>query len=453
MTPPRRSFFGLLIGACLGMAGHVLAAPSESFAPLVERLAPSVVTVTAYAPTGAAPRFAPDSPLADAHKGVSGERSSTGSGFVVDPSGIIVTNNHVVDGAVRFELVFTDGTTAAASLVGRDQATDLAVLRVRAGKPLPAVPWANSDLAKIGDWTIAIGNPFGLGGSVSIGVLSGRNRDLNAGRYDEFLQTDAAINQGNSGGPLFDAAGRVLGVNTAIVSPSGGSVGVGFAVPSNMAKRVVRDLVAFGEVRRGFIGVNSASVDGAVAQRLKLGAARGARVVSVAPNSPAARAGLQADDVVLSFGGMTIGDARALTRAVADATVGRAISLTIWRGGRALSISVTPTKLVEGIAAQASAASTVALGLGLSDISPTLRQQRALPSNQTGALILSVNATGPARGVLQAGDIIVEVQGRVILGAADAKAALDAEARRRPNVIVKVIRVGKPIYRALPIRR
>ena len=223
-----------------------------------------------------------------------------GSGFVVDASGIIVTNNHVVEGAESIEVHFHDDTVLKAELVGRDPKTDLAVIRVKPDKPLPIVSFGDSDSLRIGDWVMAIGNPFGLGGSVSLGIVSARNRDINAGPYDDFIQTDAAINKGNSGGPLFNLKGEVMGINTAIFSPSGGSVGIGFSVPSNTAKNVISQLIQFGETRRGWLGVKIQAVTDDIAESLNLGKSGGALVADVTPGGPAEKAGIQSGDVVVS---------------------------------------------------------------------------------------------------------------------------------------------------------
>jgi serine protease Do len=294
-----------------------------SVADLADRLLPAVVEITIEAggtrptipgatpetpgetPDGQSPED-PTSPFRDFFEdflrrgpGQPQPMTSMGSGFVVDPSGIIVTNSHVVEGAETIEVRFHDDSVLKAELVGRDPKTDLAVIRVKPEKPLPVVSFGDSDKLRIGEWVMAIGNPFGLGGSVSLGIVSARNRDINAGPYDDFIQTDAAINKGNSGGPLFNLRGEVMGINTAIFSPSGGSVGIGFSVPSNTARNVIDQLVRFGETRRGWLGVSIQSVTDDIAESMNLGKARGALVANVTPTGPAEKAGIQPGDLIV----------------------------------------------------------------------------------------------------------------------------------------------------------
>ena len=273
-------------------------------------------------------------------------RAALGSGFVVDPRGIIVTNNHVVDGANAVTVKFSDGRELAGQVLGRDPKTDLAVVRVEGNGRFKAIPWGDSDRLRVGDAVFAVGSPFGLGNTVTSGILSARGREIGAGPYDDFLQVDAAINTGNSGGPLFNAAGQVIGVNTAIFSPSGGNVGIGFAIPSRMARSVVRQIVADGHVSRGRIGVALGNLTTQTARSLGLGEARGALIVDVEPGGPAAGAGLRAGDVVTSFGGRPIEDGRALARAVAEVRVRSAVPAVVVRDGRPQNVTLTvvPTR-------------------------------------------------------------------------------------------------------------
>jgi len=270
--------------------------------------------------------------------------SGLGSGFIIESSGIIVTNNHVIDGAEEITIVLTDGSEFEAQLVGRDTKTDLAVLRIDAGRDLPTVPWGDSDAVEVGDWAVAIGNPFGLGSSVTAGIVSARGRDINSGPYDDFFQVDAPINRGNSGGPLFDQLGNVIGVNTAIFSPSGGNVGIGFAIPSNLARRIVADLVDDGRIERGWLGVTIQPVTGEIAESMGLEAAAGALIADLAPDGPAKRAGLRRGDVIIGFDAADIDTVKDLTRAVAATAPGTQSRVRIWRRGSYRDLTVRTGK-------------------------------------------------------------------------------------------------------------
>ncbi|MEM1161607.1 MAG: trypsin-like peptidase domain-containing protein, partial [Pseudomonadota bacterium] len=253
----------------------------------------------------------------------------------------IVTNNHVIDGGDELTVVLQSGEELSASLVGTDPKTDLAVLRVDAGRDLPTVPWGNSDSVEVGDWAIAIGNPFGLGGTVTAGIVSARGRDIRSGPYDDYLQVDAPINRGNSGGPLFDQLGNVIGVNTAIFSPSGGNVGIGFAIPANQAQKIVADLIDDGIVERGWLGVSIQGVTPAIAESLDLDAAAGAMIAEVTKDSPAEDGGLRRGDIITTFGETDIGSVRDLTRAVADTVPGRETEVTVLRKGETRRMTIT----------------------------------------------------------------------------------------------------------------
>lgn len=348
---------------------------------------------------------------------------SLGSGFIIDAEqGIVVTNNHVIDGADEINVILADNTTIRAELLGADPRTDIAVLRIRTDRPLTAVPWGNSDEAQVGDWVIAIGNPFGLGGSVTAGIVSARGRDIRQGLYDDFIQTDAAINRGNSGGPLFNMAGQVVGINTAIYSPSGGSIGIGFAIPSNLAQRIVAQLRDGGRVRRGWLGVNIQQVTDEIAEALRLpGGARGALVARAQEGGPAAASGIRNGDIILRFNGVEVREMRSLPRIVADNLVGAAVPVVVWRDGREETITVT---LGELPAEQAQAAAPpqqpappdrpvelTGLGLRVMAISDELRQRFNLRPEQRGVVIVEVAPDSPAaERELRPGDVIVEVQ-------------------------------------------
>ncbi len=348
---------------------------------------------------------------------------SLGSGFVIDPSGIIVTNNHVIEGADEITANFTDGTKRTAKLIGVDDKTDIALLKVEADKPLPFVKFGDSAALRVGDWVMAIGNPFGLGGTVTLGIVSARNRDINAGPYDDFIQTDAAINRGNSGGPLFNLDGDVIGINTAIISPTGGSIGIGFAVPSEVAAGVIDQLRKFGETRRGWLGVHIQDVTDEVAGRLAMGAPRGALVAGVDDAGPAAAAGLQSGDVILEFDGKPVTAMHDLPRMVADEAVGKAVPLIVLRDGQQQTLNVTLGRLedAEKVAAVQPTDQSAAgpqspvvvgpLGLSLADLSPAMRDKFGIKSQVTAGVVVADVASGSvaAEKRLQPGDVIVEI--------------------------------------------
>jgi serine protease Do len=333
----------------------------ESFADLSAQLLPTVVNIstsqTLRSPQrGAVPNVPPNSVLDEFYKKFLGPSqnlprhvTSLGSGFIIDPSGLIVTNNHVIVNADHITVTLNDGTSLPARLIGRDEKTDLALLKINARRPLPAAHFGDSDRARIGDWVIAIGNPFGLGSTVTAGIVSARNRSIDAGPYDEFIQTDAPINQGNSGGPLFDMSGAVVGVNSAIYSPTGGSVGIGFAIPSSMARDVIGQLRATGTVRRGYVGVNIQPVTQDLAQGMGLPGAMGALVSNVTPNGPAARAGIHTGDVILNFDGKKIPDARTLSRVAASTQIGKTVNVDILRNHHRMTVRLTVQRLNEAV--------------------------------------------------------------------------------------------------------
>ncbi|MFM9861404.1 DegQ family serine endoprotease [Pseudoxanthobacter sp. M-2] len=361
---------------------------------------------------------------------------SLGSGFVIDPSGIIVTNNHVIEGADEITANFSDGSKLKAELIGTDKKTDLAVLKVSPEKPLVAVPFGNSNEIRVGDWVMAIGNPFGLGGTVTVGIVSARNRNINAGPYDDFIQTDAAINRGNSGGPLFDMEGRVVGINTAIISPSGGSIGIGFAIPANIATSVIAQLRQFGETRRGWLGVRIQEVTDDIAESLSMPKASGALVAGVTEGGPAAAAGLEPGDVIVTFDGREVPEMDDLPRMVADTAIGKAVDVEVLRKGERKTIKVELGRLEDGETAAASPASTTpaepaaptaVLGLKLSELTPALKEQFKLADTVKGVVVTEVDpASAAAEKRIQAGDVIVEVAQEAITTPADVAAKVDA---------------------------
>ncbi len=348
--------------------------------------------------------------------------NSLGSGFVIDPSGLIVTNNHVIENADEIIINFADGRKLTViEIVGRDPKTDLALLRVEPDEPLQAVSFGDSGKLEVGDWVMAIGNPFGLGGSVSLGIVSAVQRDINTGPYDAFIQTDAAINRGNSGGPLFDMDGKVIGVNTAIISPTGGSIGIGFALPSSTAARVIAQLREFGRTRRGWIGVRIQKLSEEIAETLDMDEAKGALVADVTPEGPAAQAGIQTGDVIVRFAGRPLDAARQLPRAVAETEIGAEVPVEIVRAGKQMTLRLTvglldegddeddPRPASNGPDSSADDDSAI-LGLTLEPLSDLLRSEYGIEKNVKGVLVTDVRAGSEAaqRGITP-GMVIVEV--------------------------------------------
>lgn len=343
---------------------------------------------------------------------------SAGSGFVIDSSGVIVTNNHVIGDAGDITVAFTDGTKRKAEVVGRDDKLDLAVLQVKTDKPLTAVKFGDSAKLRIGDWVVAIGNPFGLGGSVTAGIISAHSRDIEQGPYDDYIQTDAAINRGNSGGPLFNLAGEVVGINTAILSPTGGSVGIGFAVPAELAAPTIAQLREFGETRRGWLGVRIQSIDEDAAEALGLAKAEGALVASVDDKGPAAEVDIKAGDVIIRYNGKPVKEPRDLSRNVAATAVGASVDVMLLREGAQRKVSVKLGRLEDSEKADAAKAGddnsspsgASALGLDLSELDEELRQQYTIGENVAGVVVIGVEPDSPAADKeLVVGDVIVEV--------------------------------------------
>jgi serine protease Do len=348
---------------------------------------------------------------------------SLGSGFVIDASGIIVTNNHVIEGADEIVANFNDGSKLTATLLGRDEKTDIAVLQVKPSeaKPLKALKFGSSDAMRVGDWVMAIGNPFGLGGTVTVGIVSARNRDINSGPYDNFIQTDAAINRGNSGGPLFNMNGEIIGINTAIISPSGGSIGIGFAIPSDAAVHVIQQLREFGETRRGLLGVRIQQVTDEIAESLGMGPARGALVAGVTEKGPAAEAGILPGDVILSFDGKPIAAMRDLPRLVADSNVDKLVDVVVIRKGKELTLKVKVGRLTEAAekvedkqvpepVEPPKPVVTELLGLTLSELTPELRTQFAIAPEVKGVVITKLaSGSAAAEKGIAVGEVVVEV--------------------------------------------
>src|SRR5947207_118346 len=362
--------------------------------------------------------------------------NSLGSGFVIDAEGLLVTNTHVIADADEITAVFNDGSKLKAELVGKDSKTDLALLRVKPDKPLKAVKFGNSDRLRLGEWVIAIGNPFSLGGSVTAGIVSARNRDIQSGPYDNYIQTDAAINRGNSGGPLFNLDGEVIGVNTAIISPSGGSIGIGFAVPSKTALPVIDQLRQFGETRRGWLGVRIQQVTDEIADSLGMKGTRGALVAGIDDKGPAKPAGIEPGDVIVKFDGKEIKEMRDLPRVVADTPVGKQTPVVVIRKGREETKTVTLGRLEDGekVAAADSKGDVPAekpvvkktLGLELANMSDDLRRRYKIKDTVKGVVITGVDASSAAADKrLSPGDVIVEIAQEAVASTGDLQAKID----------------------------
>jgi serine protease Do len=457
----------LAIVAMLAFAPAPAAArgAGESFAPLVREVSPAVVNIAASRdaqPRDVAqpqrPAPVPGSPLEEFLRRFGGpgarpdaaprRATALGSGFVVDPAGYIVTNNHVAGEATDISVTFANGRQLKARLVGRDEKTDLALLKVESDRPLEAVRWGDSDAVQVGDWVLAVGNPFGLGGTVTAGIVSARGRDIQAGPYDDFLQLDAPINQGNSGGPAFDMQGAVIGVNTAIYSPNGGSVGIGFAIPSAIARPVVEELRARGRVERGWIGVAVQPLTPEIALGLGLQATQdGALVAQVEPGSPAAIGGLRQGDVVVGVDGKPVNRLRELPRAIAATKPGASATLDILRRGAAMQVTlrVGATPQAERAAADEPA------GLAFAPLTAELRARLDLPAEARGAAIAQVREGSVAqRAGLAPGDLVVEVGGEKVESPEQAARAIAAaRARHAASVLLLVDRHGAERYVAL----
>ncbi|CAN5147693.1 DegQ family serine endoprotease [soil metagenome] len=443
-----------------------------SIADLAEKLLPAVVDISTTqkveggGPSLPLPEMSPDVPFRDLfdewlkrNRPNGGNQApaprtvnSLGSGFVIDPQGVIVTNNHVVEQAEEIHVTFTDGTRLKAELVGRDVKTDIAVLRVKPTASLPSVQFGNSDELRVGDWVLAIGNPFGLGGSVSLGIVSARNRDINAGPYDDFIQTDAAINKGNSGGPLFNLSGNVVGVNTAIYSPSGGSVGIGFSVPAVTARGVVDQLIRYGETRRGWLGVRIQSVTDDLADSLNLGKVQGALVAEVTAGGPAEKAGLKARDVIVEFNGRAIHEMKDLPRVVADTEIGKMVTVKVMREGKPVEITAQVGRLEDGEKLVAAATggdvtgdTAKTLGMTLSIIGDVERKKFNLDPTLKGAIVTAVDAdSAAAEKRIEPGDVITEAGQKPVTNPADVAARVkDAESGSKNSVLLFVAKGGK----------
>lgn len=482
----------LLVVLIAAMPLKLYAQPEPSSAPLpaigpanladmVERVFPAVVNIsTTQTIKGRVlnvpemPDMGPGSPFEQFReffdqmqpRGRDMERKATslGSGFVIDQTGYIVTNNHVIADADQISAVFNDGTTLQAKIVGRDTKTDLALLKVDSLKPLAFVNLGDSDKVRVGDWIVAVGNPFGLGGTVTAGIISAKARDINAGPFDNFLQTDAAINSGNSGGPMFNLKGEVIGINTAIFSPSGGNVGIGFATPSDMAKSVVEQLKKTGKVRYAWLGVKIQNVTEEISQSLGLEKAYGALVAEVVAGGPADKAGIQAGDVIVEFDGQEVNQMRSVPRLVAHSAIGKEVKITIWRAGSKKTVKTTLTESKEQEQASYDAevpddepqgkatASQKIMGMELSVITKELRAARNISSDVKGLLVLKVDRKSAAfeRGI-RPDDVIGKINEQDVTSVDGLKNRMEELRKQNRNfALLRVWRAGDSHFVTLP---
>jgi serine protease Do len=475
-------------------ATPIVAAPWSGYADLVQKVMPAVVSVTVErraAPEAVVgqrqfggPQQGPDAEMFRRFMERSfGERGMgpfqmpqgpqmpggpggapvmvAGTGFIFDKDGYIATNNHVVADAGKVTVTMYDGRELPAKVVGTDPDTDLAVLKVDTDKPLPYVEFADSDDVRVGDPVIAIGNPFGLGDSVTAGIVSAEHRVIGTGRFDDFMQIDAPINQGNSGGPTFDLEGKVIGVNTAINSPTGGNVGIGFAIPSNLAKQILQDLREHGHVVRGWLGAYIQGIDQDLAKNLGLNGTQGALVSQVTPDSPAAAAGLEQGDVILSYNGEPIKELSDLTTKVANTDPGKSADMKVWRDGKQMNVDVeigtTPgsDQVMAAAEQQPPEDGTPKLGVALAKLTPEARQSLHLPADLQGVVVADVREGSPAamKG-LQSGDVIVEVDHQQVTEPKTvADAVRDAAKRGDESILLLVKHEGQDRFVAVPLER
>ena len=445
-------------------------ANQAGFAPLVRKVKSAVVNIatsgmmvnTDAQQSPQAPNFPEGSPFGEMFKHFFQHQQNVperamGSGFIIDPAGYIVTNNHVIDGAHKISVTLDNGVSYPAKVVGRDKKTDLALLKVDAGSQLPYVAWGNSDAEQVGDWVVAVGNPFGLGGTVTAGIVSAHGRNIDEGPYDDFLQIDAPINPGNSGGPLFNQSGQVIGIDTAIYSPNGGSVGIGFAIPSNIASRVVAQLRNHGMVERGWLGVEMQPMTVALSKAIGLDRDEGVLVDKVMGDSPAQHADLKQGDVILTYGGASIHNGRDLALAVAQTPAGKTVPMAVWRDGHQRTVSVTIEKLSAKRMASATPEAThgARVGMALAPLSDQTREELGLGPSASGVVVMNVTPGSQAdESGLEAGDLIVRIGHEAIHTTGDAAASIrEAEQAHKEAVPLLVTRKGTTYYLALQLAR
>ena len=471
-STPLRMFWLTSLSMILIVAQSLMGHAQESFANLAEKISPSVVNITTSTtvagrtgPQGIVPEGSPFEDFFREFQDRNGQgdrprrSSALGSGFVISEDGFIVTNNHVIEGADEILIEFFEGFELPATLVGTDPNTDIALLKVESETPLKFVTFGDSDTARVGDWVMAMGNPLGQGFSVSAGIVSARNRAL-SGTYDDYIQTDAAINRGNSGGPLFNMDGQVIGVNTAILSPNGGSIGIGFSMASNVVVKVVDQLKQYGETRRGWLGVRIQDVTPDMVEALEgLESTRGVMVTDV-PDGPAKEAGMQQGDVILNFDGQEVADTRGLVRTVANTDVGKSVRVVVLRDGKTQTLKVTLGRREEAEAAVPAAQTAPEkadelelMGLSLKMLNDELRTELELDARVEGMVVVDVDETSAAyeKG-LRAGDVITEAGQQKLAATADLQARIDeAKEAGRKSLLLLVRRAGEPRFVALPL--
>ncbi len=506
-TPSRHSFRAMLLATALGAAlvlpafapgasaqsqmgpqnltqqAQPLPQALPSLSPIIEKVMPAVVNISVTSnaaeasptddeqtmPEGA-PSFPPspfdqflrrffEQQMPNQQRPPQGmKRVALGSGFIIDPDGYVVTNNHVVSGSDSISVIFQDNSKHPAKVIGRDPKTDLALLKIDAKTPLPYVAWGDSDGAKVGDWIIAIGNPFGLGGTVTTGIISARGRDIHSGPFDDFLQLDAPINRGNSGGPTFNMQGQVIGINTAIYSPSGGSVGIGFAIPSGIAKNIIGQLKDHGKIDRGWLGVQIQEVTPDIASSLGLKNDHGALVADVTVDSPAAKAGLKQGDVIVKYDGHTVEQLRDLPRFVAETPAGKSADLTVWRNGKEkrLQAEVGLMPNSEQVASNEQSAGpqrASALGLQLGKLDNGMRQRLGLKNSVKGVVVTDVQQDSPAAELgIEPGDVIVAINQQPVETPGEAAQKLkDAQQSGNKHLLLLLNRHGANEYLGLQV--
>ena len=458
--------------------------PDESFADLIEKISPAVVNIsTSQTIEGTTsplndlfPEQIPPHPLLrdlpelfdkfykkNPQQGFPQKATSLGSGFIISPDGYIVTNNHVIENAEEINVILSDERKFTGKVIGNDKKTDIALIKIKTDKKLPFLKWGDSDVARVGDWVIAIGNPFGLGGSVSAGIISARARDINAGPFDDFIQTDAAINRGNSGGPLLNTHGEVIGVNSAIFSPSGGSVGIGFSVPTSLAQPVVNQLKATGKVQRGWLGVKIQTVTDDIAESMSLTQAEGALVIEVTPESPADKAGIVSGDIIVEFDGKVVPNMRKLPRIVAETAINKKVPIILWRQGKKKTVIAKISRMEDeedstslsehSNNGEVIEATKRILGMELTEINKEIRKKFNLEKDINGLLVLDVTTHSIAaeKGIMRGDVILTANQQETHHPKQLSRAITTSKKSGKKSILLLVSRFGENQFIALPI--